>query len=57
MCNENDELKRRIDELARMLESKNREVHGLSQRSVEADELNRQVGGLNTQIKRLTGEN
>ena len=55
VCNENEELKRRIDELARMVQSKNREMKNLSENTIEVDSLSRQVKGLNDQIRRVTG--
>lgn len=55
MCNENEELKRRIEELTKMLDSKNKEVRSLSENTYEVDSLSRQVRGLNEQIKKISG--
>ena len=57
MCNENEELKRRVDELAKMVESKNKEVRNLSETTMEMDQLSYQVKNLNEQIRRVSGEN
>ena len=34
-CNENEELKRRVDELARMVDHKTREIRNLSENNAE----------------------
>ena len=39
VCNENKELKKRIDELVKMVDNKNKEVRSLSENTIEMDQL------------------
>lgn len=55
VCNENEELKRRIEEMARLIENKTKENRSLAETSIEAENLNLQIRSLNEKIRKLTG--
>jgi len=50
-------LKRRIEEMARLIENKTKENRSLAENSLETENLNLQIRSLNEKIRKLTGEN
>lgn len=56
-CNENEELKRRIDEMVKVIDNKTKENRFLVESSHEAENLTIQIKTLSERVRKITGEN